>query len=130
MGAAEGQTYLAKLWAQPPQGGPRWPPPRVANWPKLWKKTRQKPEQAQTAEPRHLEGVSAKMKRTSVQPMTSNLGPTPPAGGQTAKVNSTKMKMALGAKTVSMNLAAVALATFELASKLWKMHQGRPSGQG
>ena len=130
MGAAEGQTYPAKLWVQPPQGGLQWPPPGVANWPKLMKKKRRKPEQAQTAEPRHLEGVPARRKMTNAQSKTPNLAPTPPAGGQTAKVNSTKMKMALGAKTVSMNLAAVAAATLALASKLWKMHRRRPSGQG
>ena len=130
MGAAEGQTCPAKLWVQPPQGGLQWPPPGVANWPKLMKKKRRKPEQAQTAEPRHLEGVSAKRKMTNTQSKTSNLAPTPPAGGQMAKGNPTKMKMVLGVKTASMNLAAVVAATVALASKLWKMHRRKPSEQG
>ena len=121
METAEGPTYPAKLWVQPPQGGLQWPPPGVANWPKLMKKKRRRPEQAQTAEPRHLEGVSAKMKRTNAQPKTSNLAPTPPAGGQTAKVDSTKMRTEQGVKMASMNLAAALEAAMAVASKLWKM---------
>ena len=124
METAEGQTCPAKLWVQQPQGGLQWPPPGVANWPKLKKMKRRRPEQAQTAEPRHLEGVPVKRKKMNTPLKKSNLAPTPPAEGQTAKVHSTRMKMEQRSKTVSMSPAAVSAATVTMASKLWKMHRG------
>ena len=94
----------------------------MANWPRLRRKKRQKPEQAKTAEPRHLEGVPAKRKMT-MQSATSNLAPTPPAGGQTAKENSTQKKKTMGGATASEHVLAIVSAMVASMSKLWKKYQ-------
>ena len=94
----------------------------MANWPKLRRKKRQKPEQAKAAEPRHLEGVP-ETRKMNMQSAMSKQGPTPPAGGQTAKENFKRMEMTLGLKTVSKLLVAIVSATVVSMSKLWKKYQ-------
>ena len=94
----------------------------MANWPKLRRKKRQKPEQAKTAEPRHLEGVP-ETRKMNMQSAMSKQGPTPPAGGQTAKENSTQMKMTMGGATASEHVLAIVSAMVASMSTLWKKYQ-------